>query len=344
MNAFLRRALLDKKSPYFSVLPYNINWMLSPRDPVASLELKSPIVFVDVGCRGGLPDELWPIRRMICQIGFDADEKECARLSAEEHELHSRSIYPQFIGGSDGRSDFHFYHALGDSSALKPDPRYVKLIGGPKFGIKQTIGIETTCLDSFFSKKPDLALPDIIKLDTQGTELTILKGATRCLETCSLVEVEVEFMPMYEGQPLLHDVAAFMNEKGFQLLHLNRVFSQQRGYQGFAKGQLTFGDALFAKREDCLGQFCEQRLLRFAILLINYGYLDLVWNLINEVSYDSGTKVFLREYLQSRVERWSVRRFRKTVIPWIDKMLALLLYTKKHNALTFDSDRSWPTR
>jgi len=338
------KAVFRKGSPYFAVLPYNLNWMLPGRDAMVSRGLASPIVLVDVGCRGGLPDELCPIKRMIQHIGFDADEKECDRLSSEAHELFARSIYPLFVGGRDGESEFHLYQSKGDSSALPPNPRYAELIGGPRFAIEETIPVKTTTLDSFFSANPGLPRPDMIKLDTQGTELDILKGAVKCLETCSLVEAEVEFFPMYKDQPLFHDVMGFMLDQGFELLHLNRVFSQRRGFQGFSKGQITFGDALFVRREDRLDRFDEQMLMRLAILLVNYGYLDLAYNLLAIKKFHAGDRAFLESYLKQRIDRWSVRRMKRAIIPFIDKLVLALLHFRKHNSLTFDSDRSWPSR
>lgn len=344
MNKSFSRALFRKGSPYFTGLPYNLNWMLSGRDPLVSRGLSSPIVLVDVGCRGGLPEELWPIKHTIQHVGFDADQQECARLSSEPHELFSRSIHPLFVGGSDGQSEFHLFKAKGDSSAFSPDPRYAELIGGPKFAIDETISVRTTKLDSFFAMNPDLPGPDMVKLDTQGTELDILKGGIKCLETCSLVETEVEFFPMYKGQPLFHDVMGFMLDHGFDLLYLNRVFSQRRGFQGFSKGQITFGDALFVRREDRLDHFDEQRLMRLAVLLINYGYLDMAHHLLGRKAFSESDRTFLDSYLKQRTDRWGVRQIKRAVIPFVDKLILALLHLRQHNSLTFDSDRSWPSR
>jgi len=344
MNRLFQQAIFRKGSPCFAVLPYNLNWMLPDRDALVSRGLASPIVLVDVGCRGGLPEELRPIKRMIQHIGFDADEKECDRLSSQAHELFTRSIYPLFVGGRDGESEFHLYQSKGDSSALQPNPRYAELIGGPGFAIEKTLSVKTTRLDSFFSANPDLPRPDMIKLDTQGTELDVLKGALNCLETCSMVETEVEFFPMYKDQPLFHDVMGFMLDQGFELLYLNRVFSQRKGFQGFSKGQITFGDALFVRREDRLDHFDEQRLMRFAVLLINYGHLDLAHNLLAKKTFNESDRIFLESYLKKRMDSWSVRQLKRAVIPFIDKLVLALLYLRKHNSLTFDSDRAWPSR
>ncbi|MDP3719097.1 MAG: FkbM family methyltransferase [Acidobacteriota bacterium] len=80
-------------------------------------------------------------------------------------------------------------------------------------------------------------LPSIIKLDVQGFELGVLRGAARCLEHTSAVLAEVSFREFYEGQCLFHDVVAFLAERGFTLHALAR---------GTALGRpLVTADALF---------------------------------------------------------------------------------------------------
>lgn len=344
MRSPIFRALFQEQSPYFASLPFNLNWMPTERDILLSCSLPSPLTVVDVGCRGGIPGELWTVRKLIQHIGFDADQKECDRLASEPHELFSRSLFPIFVGGQDGELSFHLYKSPGDSSALKPDPRYTEIIGGPKFAIEKSIKVRTTKLDSFFASHPDLARPDMLKLDTQGTELEILRGGVKILETCCMVETEAEFISMYEGQPLFHDVMGFMLEQGFELFYLNRVFSQRRGFMGFAKGQMTFGDALFVRREDRLDGFDEDRLMRFVILLIVYGYLDCAGAIVAGGRLREADRVFVESYLRQRMGRFSTRQIKRAINPFIDKLILFLMYIRKHNSLAFDSDRSWPTR
>ena len=77
----------------------------------------------------------------------------------------------------------------------------------------------------------------LIKLDVQGFELAVLRGAGRCLDNASAVLVEVRFQEFYERQCLFHDVVAFLAERGFMLFALGR---------GTAFGRpLIQSDALF---------------------------------------------------------------------------------------------------
>jgi FkbM family methyltransferase len=292
VNRFFRKALLGKGSPYFAELPYNLGWALGDNDPLHGIGLAAPIVAVDVGCRGGLPDELWPIRKMVSHVGFEADPEECVRLSSEPHDYHSRSVHPVFVGGRDGKTDFHLYKGRALSSALLPDERYAQNFGGPQFSVDKTIEVTTTTLDTFFAGRAASSRPDFIKLDTQGTELEILRGAAACLKTCLMVEVEAEFVRAYRDQPLFGDIADFLSGEGFELLYLNRVFAQRRGFTARAKGQMTFGDALFVRRDDRLEGLGEEKLTRLAVLLINYGHLDIAQAVVRESALPAERKKF----------------------------------------------------
>jgi hypothetical protein len=71
-------------------------------------------------------------------------------------------------------------------------------------------------LDEVVANYPSFYDTDFIKLDVQGYELEVLKGAQRTLNTTELVLMEVSFMQINEGAPLVHDVINFMHERDFQ--------------------------------------------------------------------------------------------------------------------------------
>jgi FkbM family methyltransferase len=345
MNSFVWDALTRRGSHYAAVLPYNLNWMdLGPIAPLLAGGRAGPVTVVDIGVRGGLAPELHPIRGVVNLLGFDADEQECRRMNAEPHDLHHRKVFPVFVGAENGTSEFHLFRNPAESSSLRPDARFGRLIGGADFAIDRSLTVQTTTLDTFFQQHPGLPRADFIKVDTQGTELGVLRGAEACLRAASLVEVEVEFQPHYEGQPLFGDVSAFMRERGFELVYLNRVLLQHRGYHGFARGQVTFGDALFARREDCLQDLDDAAVERFLLLLVVFGHLDIAHTVL-------GARVLPRDaaerwtaYLQRRVGNGKLNRLRRMLTPWLDKLILLLLHARRHNALMMDSDRSWPVR
>jgi FkbM family methyltransferase len=66
---------------------------------------------------------------------------------------------------------------------------------------------------------------NLLKIDAQGYELEILKGAAECLKVFEAVLLEVALIEINEGAPLLHDVLIFMDKLGFvagEILEVHR--------------------------------------------------------------------------------------------------------------------------
>tara|TARA_R110002020_G_scaffold135108_2_gene301775 strand:- start:2196 stop:2846 length:651 start_codon:yes stop_codon:yes gene_type:complete len=68
-------------------------------------------------------------------------------------------------------------------------------------------------LDNLFE---DDSVFDIIKVDTQGSELDILRGGTDLVSRASAVILEVSFIPYNEGAPTDKETIEYMNEIGFE--------------------------------------------------------------------------------------------------------------------------------
>ena len=56
----------------------------------------------------------------------------------------------------------------------------------------------------------------LLKLDVQGYELEVLKGAPRLLLSAEVILMEVSLLEVNRGAPLLHEVLDFMSERGFR--------------------------------------------------------------------------------------------------------------------------------
>lgn len=75
-----------------------------------------------------------------------------------------------------------------------------------------TIGLPMQRLDDLGI---DLPSPLLMKLDVQGFELEVLKGAPKTLERTEVILSEVSLLPYNEGAPLMHEVIAFLAERDF---------------------------------------------------------------------------------------------------------------------------------
>lgn len=89
----------------------------------------------------------------------------------------------------------------------------------------------------------DLARPSLLKIDVQGFELQVLKGAADCLDDFDVVYVEASFVQLYEGQPYASDIIDFLHKRQFRLAAIYNL-SQT------AAGQAVQADFLFERRSN----------------------------------------------------------------------------------------------
>lgn len=57
--------------------------------------------------------------------------------------------------------------------------------------------------------------PDFMKLDVQGYELEVLKGAEKTMSACAAVMLEVSFIDFMPNMPLIKDIMDFMYPRGY---------------------------------------------------------------------------------------------------------------------------------
>ena len=83
------------------------------------------------------------------------------------------------------------------------------------------------------------ARPYVVKVDVEGAELEVLGGAAGVLRESELVLLEVSLFQLVPGAPQLHDVVAWMHERGFVVAAL------YNGHNRPLDGQLAQIDIAF---------------------------------------------------------------------------------------------------
>ena len=206
-----------------------------------------PLTLIDIGARGGLEKNWQCAKRYLKTIGFEPDKQEFNNLI---HSLDNKSItyFNTALYEKKTTLDFNIMRERGLSSILKPNREFIdRYPDSGRYDILQTIKIEVDTLDNVLNKNKNIDV-DFIKLDAQGSELSILKGANNILSSSVIgLEIEVEFVQLYQDQPIFSEINEFIKNFGFRLFDLRTYFwKTYRGMKyGKPKGQIIFADALF---------------------------------------------------------------------------------------------------
>jgi len=220
--------------------------------------------------------------------GFEPNPTEFEILQAAK--TLRRRYFPFFLGTGERRT-FYITRYPGCCSLLEPDPSVIDLfqsigatLPGGNFAVTKTEEVQSTRLDDI----DGLPNADFIKLDVQGAELDILKNGVNVLRTVTVVETEVEFVPLYKGQPLFGDIQTFMREQGFVFHKFVDVVGraikpfQVQGSDFAPMSQMLWADAIFVRDYTRPNTYSDDQLIKAAAVLYEvYHSFDLVHLLLS---------------------------------------------------------------
>ena len=240
------------------------------------------LFLIDVGARWGANppwDQL--DQKYINYLGFEPDEAECASL-IEKYKTSSVDYIP--IGLSDSAADHILYltREPGCSSIFPPNMSFMsKLYLAERWNIQKEIPIKTVPLAQILDERG--VVPDALKIDVQGAALNVLRGVGKHLDSILLVDVEVEFSAMYQGQALFGEVDQLLRKHGFELLDINKYYARRKilELKYSSRGQVIFADVLYVRSVEnfySVKMSIDERrtkLWNLIIMLSLYGHFDL---------------------------------------------------------------------
>ena len=167
-----------------------------------------PNAILDIGAHNGLfyswSKQVWPNVGVFMIEANPLHESELKRLS------ENGDIYLMAALGDEER-EVTFY-TRSDKPHTEGNSYYKEHNYWDIPHLVQESKVKLRKLDDIFE---DGAVFDLIKLDTQGSEIDILKGGKNLVNRSSVIILEVSFIEYNEGAPLAEEVLSFMNEIGF---------------------------------------------------------------------------------------------------------------------------------
>lgn len=210
-----------------------------------------PVAVVDVGARGGFESHWSFYGAQVELIGFEPDAEECEKLN-QQASVSRHRYFPVALHQDKGKRPFFVTVYPSSSGFYRPDAEFVKRFPwDDTLTVKYVVEIETTDLDSFLAEG-DVSYVDFIKLDVEGAEFDVLKGAEKVLRSSVIgLSVEVEFVPVHESQPLFRDVDQYLNSLGFILydlqLHRHSRRTLSVNPHSGTQGQVTWAQAVYLR-------------------------------------------------------------------------------------------------
>jgi FkbM family methyltransferase len=124
--------------------------------------------------------------------------------------------YKYLVTGEDGKAyKLHIADNSGASSSILDLSKHTEMY--PEIAFKDVITISGTSLGSILAaERTNIRHFAAIVLDTQGSELEILKGATSILPHFRFVKVEVPDFEAYKNCCQIGDLSAFMSSNNFR--------------------------------------------------------------------------------------------------------------------------------
>jgi FkbM family methyltransferase len=161
-------------------------------------------------------------------VGFEPSSENFEQLAREAEGDSAWEARRVAVGSAPGTLELHLLGSRGSHSLLVPNAYAVGEM--PRvFTERGSEAVEVTTVDDVFDEATRGATSVFLKVDTQGFDLEVIRGAASSLERLAAVQVELALQQTYEGQAGYLDLLAALDERGFAPALLFPTFSDSKG-------------------------------------------------------------------------------------------------------------------
>jgi FkbM family methyltransferase len=255
------------------------------------------INFMDVGARWGIG---WPFSDLshseLSIMLIEPDPEEAILLEDfYKRKNFEAKVFQTALWSRTDSLVLNLTRSPGCSSVFNPNMSMLNMFPeSDRFSISKKIDIKTDTIDNLYLSGKIQQI-DFLKIDVQGAELEILNGGKSFLKDNLIgIEVEVEFLEIYKGQPLFSEIDFFIRkELGLELWDLGKTYwkyNHRQRRRTPAKGKLAFGDALYFRPIEKIvewlsnfeTEFAKGKIEALIQTVLLYGYVDYACALLED--------------------------------------------------------------
>ena len=172
---------------------------------------------IDVGANDGGYGEL--LRRggfAGSILSFEPLEHEHARLEAKAKNTDKWLVAPRMALGSENREvEIHVAGNSASSSILPMNQRHADAAPESKYvGVQR---VQMRRLDEVAHPMIEHSKKLLLKIDTQGYEMSVLSGAEKLIPRIAGIQLELSLTQLYDGQVLYIEMIQWLQARGFDL-------------------------------------------------------------------------------------------------------------------------------
>jgi FkbM family methyltransferase len=254
----------------------------------ARVGAEPPVDVVDIGANpiDGDPPYRLLMDAGLCRVtGFEPQPRALAEL---RRLAGPNERYLPYAVGDGGPHTLHLTATSGFASLLEPDDRQLSLLTDfPRLAaVTGREVVDTRRLDAI----EEIDRIDLLKIDIQGGELSVLQAGRQKLAGALAVQTEVGFHRLYRDQPTFADVDLELRHQGF----VPHQFVTTRTWPlapvvwadplQEASRQLVEADVLYVRDPVRLDELSDVALARLALLVdVGYGSFGLALRCVREL-------------------------------------------------------------
>ncbi|PBQ32289.1 hypothetical protein CNR22_11065 [Sphingobacteriaceae bacterium] len=286
--------------------------------------LAGDLLFVDVGAKGEL-QYIKGLEEITILHAFEPNPSALKELATKYKTSGFKKLHLNERALSDKKGMFPFYIFEHDSmsSLLESDmPNYQKHFGKLKeferwekfMNLDKKIEVKAETLDSYFESSNNKI--DFLKIDTQGSELTVLKGALELLrqKKVNTIMLEVSTVPIYKEQVLFSEIDLFLRNLHYTLVDFRIYrddFTSAFSKKIIPKHSGPSGDAIYILNSEVEDKPSK---LKKALILMWLGYVSLSLYTLEEAAMLKEEKDIIFDAFQPTLKE-RVRLLLKNITP-----------------------------